>query len=145
MLKKFVAVFALLFSIAALTGCTPTKTDTTPKTGMVIESAYVTATDDAGTSFVYAKITNYLNATVTLTGGSTDDGSEALVTKDGMDSQITIKEGVDIHVNQTLELKDSGKHLTLSKLTKPIAHGDKVLFTFKFNGAQAQTVVLTAK
>jgi copper(I)-binding protein len=145
MFKKFVAFFALLVFAFALSGCSPVQGPETHSTGMVIESAWITSTDKAGNSYVYAKITNRLNATVSLVGGSTDDGDTAVVSRNEIDADQILKDGAEIHVGQTLELTQTGKRLYITNQSKPIGPGDKVLFTFHFKGAQAQTIILTAK
>jgi copper(I)-binding protein len=147
MFKKLIAALAILISAVSLSGCssdTPAAVSA-PKAGIIVEEAFITAINEEGNSYVYAKVTNRLNATITLIGGSTDSSAEATVTKNGMDSQDTLKDGVDIHVGQSLELSETGKHLTIQTETTPIHVGDKVLFTFKFKGAASQTVTLTAK
>ena len=150
MFKKLFAALAILISAFSLTGCAPDSSPapevvTTPKTGIFIESAWISATDDSGASYVYANITNRLNGTITLVGGSTDSGAEAIVTKNIDGKEVLVTDGVDIHVGETLELSENKKHLTITKLSKPITPGDKVLFTFKLNGTDSQTVSLTAK
>jgi copper(I)-binding protein len=42
-------------------------------------------------------------------------------------------------------LQPGGKHIMLMNLTNPIVVGDKIDFTFKFEGADEQTFTLTAK
>jgi copper(I)-binding protein len=62
---------------------------------------------------------------------------------DGMMEEM--KDGIDIHVGQTMILQPGGKHIMLMNLTNPIVVGDKIDFTFKFEGADEQTFTLTAK
>jgi copper(I)-binding protein len=42
-------------------------------------------------------------------------------------------------------LQPGGKHIMLMNLTNPIVVGDKIDFTFKFEGADEQAFTLTAK
>ena len=82
---------------------------------------------------------------MTLTGGTTEAaGTVKVMTGAGSDEAV-LEEGVDIHVGQELSLDESRKHLTLTKLTKPIMPGDTISFTFEFDGSEPQTLELTAK
>lgn len=145
MFKKLFAALAITISAVSLSGCSSEpKVVTAPKAEVVIDSAWITATDPSGTSFVYGNVTNRLDGTITLLGGSTDN-SQAVVTKSSVDSEETVRDEVEIHVGQTLELTSDNKHLTIKDLKTPINVGDKVQFTFKFKGAESQTVTLTAK
>jgi len=141
MFKKFIAIIALVFATVSLSGCAPEATNETPKvvTGIIIENATVTVGETE--AIVTADITNRLNGTITLTGAKTDAAAETKFLKGDKD----LPEGTEIHVGQTTSLNEAGKHFVLLKLVKPITFGDKVEFTFEFNGADPQTVQLTAK
>jgi len=142
-MKKFIAIFAVLFAALSLSGCAPEATNELPKTGIIIENAYVTAGETEAR--VYAIITNRADRTVTLIGGTTDAAGTVKVMKGSGSSEEILEDGVDIHVGQELPLDESKKHITLTKLTKPIMPGDKISFTFEFDGADPQTFELTTK
>ena len=149
MLKKIIAIFAVLFATLTFSGCAPEATNELPKTGIIIEDAWVRASDYSaeagGMTGVFAKITNRGNGTVTLVGGSTE-AAMMVQTHEVVDGQMQEKKGgIDIHVGQTLPLEPGGKHIMLMNLTKPSVVGDKITFTFKFEGADPQTFTLTAK
>jgi copper(I)-binding protein len=141
MFKKLIAIFAIVFATVSFSGCAPEATNEIPKvvSGIIIENASVTSGDTE--AIVTADITNRLNGTITLTGAKTDAAAETKLLK----GDNALPEGSEIHVGQTLSLNESGKHFVLLKLSKPIAFGDKIEFTFEFKGAAAQTVQLTAK
>jgi copper(I)-binding protein len=141
MFKKLIAIFAIVFATVSFSGCAPEATNEIPKvvSGIIIENASVTSGDTE--AIVTADITNRLNGTITLTGAKTDAAAETKLLK----GDKALPEGSEIHVGQTLSLNESGKHFVLLKLSKPIAFGDKVEFTFEFKGAEPQTVQLTAK
>ncbi|MEN9604039.1 MAG: Copper chaperone PCu(A)C [Actinomycetota bacterium] len=69
-----------------------------------------------------------------MTGAKTSAASETKLFK----GDKSLPEGSEIHVGQTLSLNEAGKHFVLLKLTKPIAFGDKIDFTFEFDGADPQ-------
>jgi copper(I)-binding protein len=142
-MKKIIAIFAILFATLSVSGCAPEVTNELPKTGIIIENAIVTVGETEAR--VYATITSRANGTVTLTGGTTDVAGTVKVMKGGGSSEKLLKDGVDIHVGQELILDEALTHLTLTKLTKPILFGDKISFTFEFEGAEPQTIELTAK
>jgi copper(I)-binding protein len=141
MFKKLIAIIALVFATVSLSGCAPEVTNEIPKvvSGIIIENASVTSGDTE--AIVTADITNRLNGTITLTGAKSDAAAETKLLK----GDKALPEGSEIHVGQTLSLNEAGKHFVLLKLTKPIAFGDKIDFTFEFDGADSQTVQLTAK
>ena len=94
---------------------------------------------------IFAKITNNGDKTITLVGGSTD-AAMMVQTHEVVDGMMQEKKGgIEIHVGQTVTLQPGGLHVMLMNLTKPIVVGDKVDFTFKFEGADEQTFTLTAK
>ena len=142
-MKKIIAIFAILFATLSVSGCAPEATNELPKTGIIIENAYVTAGETEAR--VYAIITNRADATVTLTGGTTDAAGVVKVMRGEGSSEQVLKDGVDIHVGQELPLDESKKHITLTKLTKPLIAGATISFTFEFDGAEPQTFELTAK
>lgn len=142
-MKKFIAIFTVLFAALSFSGCAPEATNELPKTGIIIENAYVTAGETDAR--VYATITNRAEGTVTLIGGTTDAADAVKVMQGAGSSEELLEEGVDIHVGQELILDEALKHLTLTKLTKPILVGDKITFTFEFEGAEPQTIELTVK
>jgi copper(I)-binding protein len=149
MFKKLIAIFALIFATLSFSGCAPEATNELPKTGIIIEDVWVRASEYSaeagGMTGVFAKITNRGNGTITLVGGSTD-AAKMVQTHDVVDGMMEeMKDGIDIHVGQTLPLEPGGKHIMLMNLTKPIVVGDKITFTFKFEGADSQTFTLTAK
>ncbi|MFM2024768.1 MAG: hypothetical protein RLZZ56_781, partial [Actinomycetota bacterium] len=76
MLKKLIAIFAVLFATVSITGCAPEATNELPKTGIIIEDAWVRASEYSaeagGMTGIFAKITNNGDKTITLVGGSTD-------------------------------------------------------------------------
>ena len=144
-MKKIIAIFAILFATLSVSGCAPEVTNEIPKikVGVIIENAYVTAGETDAR--VYATITNRVEGTVTLTGGTTDAAGTVNVMRGEGSGEAVLEEGVDIHVGQELILDESRKHLTLTKLTKPIMPGDSISFTFEFEGSEPQTLELTAK
>jgi copper(I)-binding protein len=144
MFKKLFATLAILVSAMSLSGCSPDSPEVTTETpnvvkGIIIENATVSVGDTE--AIVTADITNRLNGTITMTGAKTSAASETKLFK----GDKSLPEGSEIHVGQTLSLNEAGKHFVLLKLTKPIAFGDKIDFTFEFDGADPQTVQLTAK
>jgi copper(I)-binding protein len=143
MLKKLFAVFALIFITLSFSGCAPEATNELPRVGIIIEKATVTVGDTDAK--VFANITNRAEGMVTLTGVKTSAAASSLIVDRAGSAEQTLKDGVEIHVGQTLELRETGKHIFLMGLTKPITYGDKVNVTFEFDGAEAQTVQLTAK
>ncbi|CAB4534242.1 unannotated protein [freshwater metagenome] len=143
MLKKLFAIIALLFTTLSFSGCAPEVTNELPRVGIIIENATITVGDSQ--AIVTADITNRAEGTVTLTGATTSAASQILIVDRAGSAVQTLKDGIEIHVGQTLELRESGKHLVLMELSKPITFGDKVNVTFEFAGAEAQTIQLTAK
>jgi copper(I)-binding protein len=149
MLKKLIAIFAVLFATVSITGCAPEATNELPKTGIIIEDAWVRASEYSaeagGMTGVFAKITNNGDKTITLVGGSTD-AAMMVQTHEVVDGMMQEKKGgIEIHVGQTVTLQPGGLHIMLMNLTKPIVVGDKIDFTFKFDKADSQTFTLTAK
>lgn len=149
MLKKLIAIFAVLFAAVSLTGCAPEATNELPKTGIIIEDAWVRASEYSaeagGMTGIFAKITNNGDKTITLVGGSTD-AAMMVQTHEVVDGMMQEKKGgIEIHVGQTVTLQPGGLHVMLMNLTKPIVVGDKIDFTFKFDKADSQTFTLTAK
>ena len=149
MLKKIIAIFAVLFATLTFSGCAPEATNELPKTGIIIEDAWVRASEYSaeagGMTGVFAKITNRGDKTITLVGGSTD-AAMMVQTHEVVDGQMQEKKGgIEIHVGQTVTLQPGGLHIMLMNLTKPIVVGDKIDYTFKFEGADSQTFTLTAK
>ncbi len=148
-MKKIIAIFAVLFATLSFNGCAPEATNELPKTGIIIEDAWVRASEYSaeagGMTGVFAKITNRGNGTITLVGGSTD-AAMMVQTHEVVDGQMQEKKGgIEIHVGQTVTLQPGGLHIMLMNLTKPIVVGDKIDYTFKFEGADSQTFTLTAK
>ena len=149
MLKKLIAIFAVLFATVSITGCAPEATNELPKTGIIIEDAWVRASEYSaeagGMTGIFAKITNNGDKTITLVGGSTD-AAMMVQTHEVVDGMMQEKKGgIEIHVGQTVTLQPGGLHVMLMNLTKPIVVGDKIDFTFKFDKADSQTFTLTAK
>ena len=149
MLKKLIAIFAVLFGTVSLTGCAPEATNELPKTGIIIEDAWVRASEYSaeagGMTGIFAKITNKGDKTITLVGGSTE-AAMMVQTHEVVDGMMQEKKGgIEIHVGQTVTLQPGGLHIMLMNLTKPIVVGDKIDFTFKFDKADSQTFTLTAK
>lgn len=151
MLRKIIAIFAVLFATMTVTGCsTPTPTPApTEQTGIIIEDVWVRASEYSaeagGMTGVFAKITNRGDKTITLIGGTTD-AAKMVQTHEVVDGMMQEKKGgIEIHVGQTVTLQPGGLHIMLMNLTKPIVVGDKIDFTFKFDKADSQTFTLTAK
>lgn len=149
MLKKLIAIFAVLFATVSITGCAPEATNELPKTGIIIEDAWVRASEYSaeagGMTGIFAKITNNGDKTITLVGGSTD-AAMMVQTHEVVDGMMQEKKGgIEIHVGQTVTLQPGGLHIMLMNLTKPIVVGEKIDFTFKFDKADSQTFTLTAK
>jgi len=149
MLKKLIAIFAVFFATLTFSGCSAAEPQVEEKKGIIIEDTWVRASEYSaeagGMTGVFAKITNRGNGTVTLIGGETDAAS-MVQTHDVVDGMMKQKkEGIDIHVGQTVILEPGDLHVMLMGLTRPIVAGDKVKFTFKFEGADPQTLTLTAK
>ena len=149
MLKKLIAIFAVLFATVSLTGCAPEATNELPKTGIIIENAWVRASEYSaeagGMTGIFAKITNKGDKTITLVGGSTE-AAMMVQTHEVVDGMMQEKKGgIEIHVGQTVTLQPGDLHIMLMNLTKPIVVGDKIDFTFKFDKADSQTFTLTAK
>lgn len=145
MLKKLFAIIALLVTTLSFSGCAPEVTNELPKVevGIIIENATITVGDTDAK--IFADITNRAEGTVTLTGVKTSEATSSLIVERAGSAEQTLKDGVEIHVGQTLELRESGKHIFLMGLLKPITFGDKVNVTFEFTGAEAQTIQVTAK
>jgi copper(I)-binding protein len=143
MFKKIFAILALVFAAVSLSGCAPEVTNELPRVGIIIENASVSVGETE--AIVSAQITNRADGTVTLTGVKTSAASSSLIVEVAGSAEQTLKDGVEIHVGQTLELRESGKHIFLMGLLKPITYGDKVNVTFEFAGAEAQTIQVTAK
>lgn len=143
MLKKLFAIIALLFTTLSFSGCAPEVTNELPRVGIIIENATITVGDTDAK--IFADITNRAEGTVTLTGVKTSEATSSLIVDRAGSAEQTLKDGVEIHVGQTLELRESGKHIFLMGLLKPITFGDKVNVTFEFTGAEAQTIQVTAK
>jgi copper(I)-binding protein len=149
MLKKLIAIFAIVVSAVSLSGCSTPSPEEKPQTGIIIENAWVRASEYSaaagGMTGVFAKITNKGNGTVTLIGGSTD-AAKMVQTHEVVDGMMQEKKGgIEIHVGQTVILEPGDLHVMLMNLTRPIVVGDKINFTFKFDGAPEQTFELTAK
>jgi copper(I)-binding protein len=139
----------LIFATLSFSGCAPEATNELPKVDIVIEDAWVRASEYSaeagGMTGIFAKITNNGDKTITLVGGSTD-AAMMVQTHEVVDGMMQEKKGgIEIHVGQTVTLQPGGLHVMLMNLTKPIVVGDKVDFTFKFEGADEQTFTLTAK
>jgi copper(I)-binding protein len=153
MLRKIIAIFAVLFATMTVTSCSAPKAapthSPTQHTGIIIEDAWVRASEYSakagGMTGVFAKITNRGDKTITLIGGTTD-AANMVQTHNVVDGVMKeMKDGIEIHVGQTLTLQPGGKHVMLMDLTQAIVVGDKIEFTFKFDKADSQTFTLTAK
>ena len=94
---------------------------------------------------IFAKITNNGDKTITLVGGSTD-AAMMVQTHEVVNGMMQEKKGgIEILAGQTVTLEPGGLHIMLMNLAKPIVVGDKIEYTFKFEGADEQTFTLTAK
>jgi copper(I)-binding protein len=153
MLRKIIAIFAVLFATMTVTGCSTQTAEPTQapaqQTGIIIEDAWVRASEFSakagGMTGIFAKITNNGDKTITLVGGGTD-AAMMVQTHEVVDGMMQEKKGgIEIHVGQTVTLQPGGLHIMLMNLTKPIVVGDKIDFTFKFDKADSQTFTLTAK
>jgi len=149
MIKKLIAIFSLLFATLSFSGCAPEATNELPKTSIVIEDAWVRASEYSakagGMTGIFAKITNNSDKTITLVGGSTD-AAMMVQTHEVVNGMMQEKKGgIEILAGQTVTLEPGGLHIMLMNLAKPIVVGDKIEYTFKFEGAEEQTFTLTAK
>ena len=145
MLKKIAAIFAVLFAALSLTACAPS----TNHNGVVIEDAWVRSSEysdhTGGMTGIFGKFTNHSDKTVTIIGGATDI-SMMVQTHEVVNGMMQEKKGgIKIKPGETVTLQPGGLHIMIMDIAKPIVAGDKIKFTFKFDGAESQTLTLTAK
>ena len=149
MFKKLIAIFALIFATLSFSGCAPEATNELPKTGIIIEDAWVRASEYSakagGMTGIFAKITNNGDKTITLVGGSTD-AAMMVQTHEVVNGMMQEKKGgIVIKPGETVILEPGGLHIMIMNITKPIVAGDKMSITVKFEGAEPQTLDLVAK
>mgnify|MGYP002142141336 CR=1 FL=1 len=94
---------------------------------------------------VFAKITNNTKRTVVLTGGNCFIAPmvQTHTVSNGM--MMEQKGGIAIKPGKSVTLQPGGLHVMLMGLKAPILAGDKFVFQWKFKGAKAQRMVLTAR
>ena len=145
MFKKIAAALTVLFAALSLTACAPTASHN----GVVIEDAWVRSSEYSaaagGMTGIFGKFTNHSDKTVTITGGATDI-SMMVQTHEVVNGMMQEKKGgIEIKPGETVTLQPGGLHIMIMGITKPIVAGDKMTFTVKFDGADSQTLTLTAK
>jgi len=145
MLKKLIAVIAVIFAAVSLTGCAPAAQNK----GVVIEDAWVRSSEysdhEGGMTGIFGKFTNNTDKTVTIAGGITNL-STMVQTHEVVNGMMQEKKGgIQIKPGETVVLEPGGLHIMIMDITKPIVAGDKFDFTFLFTGADLQTLTLTAK
>lgn len=145
MLKKIAAIFAVLFAALSLTACAPTASHN----GVVIEDAWVRSSEysdhTGGMTGIFGKFTNHSDKTVTIIGGETDI-AKMVQTHEVVNGMMQEKKGgIEIKPGETVTLQPGGLHIMVMDIAKPIVAGDKIKFTFKFDGAESQPLTLTAK
>ena len=145
MLKKIALTLAALFTALTLTSCAPAATHT----GVVIEDAWVRASEYSdhvgGMTGIFGKFTNHSDKVVTIVGGTTDIASMAQTHQVLGGVMQEKKDGIQLKPGETVTLEPGGFHIMIMDLKKPILSGDKITFTVKFDGAESQTLTLTAK
>lgn len=117
--------------------------------GVTITNAWVRASEYSdhigGMTGIFAKIKNNTHHTVVLFGGSTS-AAPMVQTHQVISGVMSEKKGgIAIKPGKTVILQPGGLHVMLMDLKRAILPGDKIKFTFKFRGAKARTLSLTAK
>ncbi|MEN9992810.1 MAG: hypothetical protein RLY83_380 [Actinomycetota bacterium] len=145
MIKKLIAVLAVLFSVVSLSGCAPAG----EHNHIIIKDAWVRSSEYSakagGMTGIFGQFTNTTTETVTLIGGTTDM-SMMVQTHEVVNGMMQEKKGgIEIKPGETVTLDPGGLHIMIMDIAKPIVAGDKFEFTFQFKGADAQTITLTAK
>ncbi len=147
-MKKLIAAVIALFAVLTFSGCTTsTPQETTPT--ITITDAWVRASEYSaeagGMTGIFGKFTNNSDKTVIITGGETDMAM-MVQTHEVVNGMMQEKKGgIEIAPGETVTLEPGGLHIMIMNIKKPIVAGDKLGFTFKFDGADSQTLELTAK
>ena len=147
-MKRFVSGIVVLAVVAgvSLFGLAPAQAH---ENGVHIDDAWVRSSsysDHAGgMTGVFAKITNHTNHTVVLVGGNCFIAGmvQTHTVSNGM--MMEKKGGIAIKPGKSVTLQPGGLHVMLMGLKAPILSGDKFVFQWKFKGAKAQRMVLTAR
>lgn len=145
MFKKLIALTSALFISLSVVGCAPA----TNHEGVTIENAWVRSSEYSaaagGMTGIFGKFTNHTDETVTILGGETEI-SMMVQTHEVVNGMMQEKKGgIEIKPGETVTLEPGGLHIMIMNIAKPILAGDKIDFTFKFDGSDSQTLMLTAK
>jgi len=148
MFKKLISVFATAMVALSMVGCTTANAEN-PAQSVLIANAWIRSSEATakagGMTGVFGTFTNKTDHTVTITGGNTDI-SMMVQTHEVVGGSMQMKHGgIQIPAGKSVTLEPGGLHIMLMNLAKPILAGDKVSFTFNFEGASSQTLTLTAK
>ena len=149
-MKKLIAAVIALFAVLTFSGCTTASTPTEEtKASVTITDAWVRASEYSaaagGMTGIFGKFTNNSDKTVIITGGETDMAM-MVQTHEVVNGMMQEKKGgIEIKPGETVTLEPGGLHIMIMNIKKPIVAGDKFNFTFKFDGADSQTLELTAK
>lgn len=145
-MKKFVGLILVLFASLGLAGCASGSGNSGAT--VTVSDAWVRSSDSSavagGMTGVFGNFTNNTGHDILFRGGSTD-AAMMVQTHNVVDGVMAEqKNGFVIPAGETLTLEPGGLHIMLMNLSAPIVAGDKISFTFEFDG-EKQTFELTAK
>jgi len=148
--NRAAALIAATVLTAATITATPAQAHNGDHTeGVTITSAWVRASEWSdhvgGMTGIFAKITNHTKHTVVLVGGNTALAPVVQTHAVANGMMVEKKGGISIKPGATVTLQLGGLHVMLMNLKSAILPGDKFMFQFKFRGAKAQRMVLTAR
>lgn len=145
MLKKLLAILALMAATFSLTACSANEPALKEQTGMIIEDARLVFDSGTGSYMVMALITNRVDKTVIFTGASTPAAESVSLQKLADGKLEVLAEGIEIHVGQAVPFSNEKLQLRLVNETRPISAGEEIEFTFEFEGSEPKTVLLAVE
>lgn len=142
MLKK-----AGLLALGLLVVSVPAMAHDHQQDGIVIDHPWSRPTPPGTPMGVgYMVIRNQGDTPAVLTGGATPAAERVSVhettMQDGLMRMEPLKSGLTIPPGDSVELKPHGHHLMLESLSEPLAAGEKVPLTLRFEGREPVEIML---
>lgn len=142
-------------ALLALTGCSPTSTDTPSPTdapagaSVSMENGWVKAAE-SGMSAAFGELENTGSSDVTVVSATTEASTslELHETVENEAGEMIMREktgGFVIAAGDRLSLEPGGNHIMLMGLTEPLRAGDEVTFTLTFADDSTYEYTVPAK
>lgn len=142
-------------ALLALTGCSPTSTDTPSLTdapagaSVSMENGWVKAAE-SGMSAAFGELENTGSSDVTVVSATTEASTslELHETVENETGEMIMREktgGFVIAAGDSLSLEPGGNHIMLMGLTEPLRAGDEVTFTLTFSDDSTYEYTVPAK